>query len=99
MKAHSQNQLREETETVHQLDQLSNEGNIMQCLRFDHILSHNEKQTLRRNNMKKAILVNDYESVKALNKLLEEGYTVESVDKRGVYILTKEGNIKKKHQH
>ena len=37
--------------------------------------------------MKKAILVNDYASVEALNKLLEQGYTVESVDNRGVYIL------------
>ncbi len=67
----------------------------MQCLRFNHILSHNEKQTLRRNNMKKAILVNDFASVGALNKMLEEGYEVQSADERGVYILTKEDNIKK----
>ncbi|WP_273715498.1 hypothetical protein [Leuconostoc mesenteroides] len=45
--------------------------------------------------MKKAILVNDYASVEELNKLFEQGYTVESVDDRGVYILTKEDNIKK----
>lgn len=44
-------------------------------------------KTIRRNNMKKAILVNDYASVEALNKLFDEGYTVESVDDRGVYIL------------
>lgn len=37
--------------------------------------------------MKKAILVNDYASVEALNKLFEQGYTVESEDDRGVYIL------------
>lgn len=37
--------------------------------------------------MKKAILVNDYASVEELNKLFEQGYTVESVDDRGVYIL------------
>lgn len=37
--------------------------------------------------MKKAILVNDYASVEELNKLFDEGYTVESVDDRGVYIL------------
>lgn len=67
----------------------------MQCLRFNHILSHNEKQTLRRNNMKKAILVNDFASVGTLNKMLEEGYEVQSADERGVYILTKEDNIKK----
>lgn len=67
----------------------------MQCLRFNHILSHNEKQTLRRNNMKKAILVNDFASVGALNKMFEEGYEVQSADERGVYILTKEDNIKK----
>lgn len=45
--------------------------------------------------MKKAILVNDYVSVEELNKLLDEGYEVQSADKRGVYILTKEDNIKK----
>ncbi len=45
--------------------------------------------------MKKAILVNDFSSVGALNKMLEEGYEVQSADERGVYILTKEGNIKK----
>ncbi len=50
---------------------------------------------IRKNNMKKAILVNDYESVKALNKLFADGYKVQSADVRGVYILTKEGNIKK----
>ncbi|MDC2815792.1 hypothetical protein PO181_02085 [Leuconostoc suionicum] len=37
--------------------------------------------------MKKAILVNDYASVEALNKLLNEGYEVQSADDRGVYIL------------
>lgn len=37
--------------------------------------------------MKKAILVNDYASVEELNKLFDEGYTVESVDDNGVYIL------------
>lgn len=37
--------------------------------------------------MKKAILVNDYTSVQDLNELFDEGYTVESVDDRGVYIL------------
>lgn len=37
--------------------------------------------------MKKAILVNDFASVEELNKLFEQGYTVESVDDRGVYIL------------
>lgn len=67
----------------------------MQCVSFDHILSHKEKQTLRRNNMKKAILVNDYASVEELNKLFDEGYEVQSADERGVYILTKEDNIKK----
>ncbi|WP_312694831.1 hypothetical protein [Leuconostoc pseudomesenteroides] len=45
---------------------------------------------IRRNNMKKAILVNDYASVEALNKLFDEGYTVESVDDRGVYILKRD---------
>ncbi|WP_349515986.1 hypothetical protein [Leuconostoc suionicum] len=45
--------------------------------------------------MKKAILVNDFASVGALNKMLEEGYEVQSADERGVYILTKEDNIKK----
>ncbi|WP_349517276.1 hypothetical protein [Leuconostoc mesenteroides] len=45
--------------------------------------------------MKKAILVNDFASVGALNKMLEEGYEVQSTDERGVYILTKEENIKK----
>ncbi|WP_370673029.1 hypothetical protein [Leuconostoc lactis] len=44
-------------------------------------------KTIRRNNMKKAILVNDYASVEELNKLFDEGYTVESVDDHGVYIL------------
>ncbi|MHA7611725.1 hypothetical protein ACX2QB_05140 [Weissella viridescens] len=42
--------------------------------------------------MKKAILVNDYASVKTFNKLLEDGYEVQSFDERGVYILTKEDN-------
>ncbi|WP_338753153.1 hypothetical protein [Leuconostoc mesenteroides] len=37
--------------------------------------------------MRKAIQVNDYASVEALNKLFDEGYTVESVDDNGVYIL------------
>lgn len=37
--------------------------------------------------MKKAILVNDYASVEELNKLLDEGYEVQSADTRGVYIL------------
>ena len=45
--------------------------------------------------MKKAILVNDFVSVGALNKMLEEGYEVQSADERGVYILAKEDNIKK----
>lgn len=45
--------------------------------------------------MKKAILVNDYASVEELNKLFDEGYEVQSADERGVYILTKEDNIKK----
>ena len=67
----------------------------MQCLSFNHILSHKEKQTLRINNMKKAILVNDFVSVGALNKMIEEGYEVQSADERGVYILAKEDNIKK----
>lgn len=40
--------------------------------------------------MKKAILVNDYASVEELNKLFEHGYTVESVDDRGVYILKRD---------
>lgn len=72
-----------------------NDENVMQRLRFNHILSRHERQTLRRNNMKKAILVNDFASVGALNKMLEEGYEVQSTDERGVYILTKEENIKK----
>ncbi|MFT9469666.1 hypothetical protein [Leuconostoc pseudomesenteroides] len=40
--------------------------------------------------MKKAILVNDYASVEELNKLFEQGYKVESVDDRGVYILNRD---------
>ena len=40
--------------------------------------------------MKKAILVNDYASVEELNKLFEQGYTVESVDDNGVYILKRD---------
>ena len=40
--------------------------------------------------MKKAILVNDHASVEELNKLFEQGYTVESVDDRGVYILKRD---------
>ncbi|MGQ2283452.1 hypothetical protein [Leuconostoc pseudomesenteroides] len=40
--------------------------------------------------MKKAILVNDYASVEELNKLFEQGYTVDSVDERGVYILKRD---------
>lgn len=47
-------------------------------------------KTIRRNNMKKAILVNDYASVEELNKLFEQGYTVDSVDERGVYILKRD---------
>lgn len=47
-------------------------------------------KTIRINNMKKAILVNDYASVEELNKLFEQGYTVESVDDRGVYILKRD---------
>lgn len=47
-------------------------------------------KTIRRNNMKKAILVNDYASVEELNKLFDEGYTVESLDDRGVYILKRD---------
>ncbi|QHJ76644.1 MAG: hypothetical protein [Bacteriophage sp.] len=37
--------------------------------------------------MKKAILVNDYQGVTALNELFDKGFTVESVDNNGVYIL------------
>lgn len=37
--------------------------------------------------MKKAILVEDWQSVQQLNKLLDQGYTVDSADERGVYIL------------
>lgn len=51
-------------------------------------------KTIRRNNMKKAILVNDYASVKELNKLFEHGYTVESLDDRGVYILKRDESKK-----
>lgn len=51
-------------------------------------------KTIRRNNMKKAILVNDYASVGALNKLFEQGYTVESLDDRGVYILKRDESKK-----
>jgi len=40
--------------------------------------------------MKKAILVNDYASVEELNKLFQQGYTVESVDDRSVYILERD---------
>lgn len=40
--------------------------------------------------MKKAILVNDYASVEELNKLLNEGYEVQSADDRGVYILERD---------
>lgn len=40
--------------------------------------------------MKKAILVNDYASVEELNKLFEHGYTVESMDDNGVYILKRD---------
>lgn len=47
-------------------------------------------KTIRRNKMKKAILVGDYSSVQALNKLFEQGYTVESVDDRGIYILKRD---------
>ncbi|QEA50186.1 hypothetical protein [Leuconostoc lactis] len=44
--------------------------------------------------MKKAILVNDYASVQELNKLFEHGYTVESLDDRGVYILKRDESKK-----
>lgn len=44
--------------------------------------------------MKKAILVGDYASVQALNKLFEQGYTVESFDDHGVYILERDESKK-----
>ncbi|ADG39908.1 hypothetical protein LKI_01825 [Leuconostoc kimchii IMSNU 11154] len=37
--------------------------------------------------MKKAILVEDFQGVQQLNILLDQGYTVDSADERGVYIL------------
>lgn len=45
--------------------------------------------------MKKAIQVQNYLDVEELNKLFADGYEVESVDDNGIYILTKENNIKK----
>lgn len=37
--------------------------------------------------MQKAVLVTEFQGVKDLNKLLDQGYAVQSADERGVYIL------------
>lgn len=39
--------------------------------------------------MQKAVLVTEFQGVEDLNKLLDKGYTVQSADERGVYILNK----------
>lgn len=44
-------------------------------------------KTLRRKQMQKAVLATEFQGVKDLNKLLAQGYTFQSVDERGVYIL------------
>ena len=37
--------------------------------------------------MQKAVIVTEFQGVKDLNKLLDQGYTIQSTDGRGVYIL------------
>ncbi len=51
--------------------------------------AHSQNQHQQRSE-ENAMLVNDYASVEELNKLFEQGYTVESVDDRGVYILKRD---------